>query len=253
MSWNSQMDPQYVACPSPYNSAGSFVDFFAGLTYDHVNFIFSGSSQMQDDQYSPVNMGYYKYGYSELVPAQYYSNSPSYEVFDNLAGMNEFNRRDNNFPSTMTTEPTRVTNQQSERASNANTNTNPTTRNRDCPRNHHESEYQAIWHDNIDPDQMSYEELLELGETVGTHSRGLSHEQISSLPVSKFRCCFLRRKSRSERCVICQMEYKRGARLITLPCKHKYHVGCGTKWLSINKACPICYTEVSVDGPKKSK
>jgi hypothetical protein len=37
------------------------------------------------------------------------------------------------------------------------------------------------------------------------------------------------------RCVICQMEYKRGDRQITLPCKHIYHAGCGTRWLSINK------------------
>lgn len=37
------------------------------------------------------------------------------------------------------------------------------------------------------------------------------------------------------RCVICQMEYKRGDRRITLPCKHAYHASCGTKWLSINK------------------
>ena len=37
------------------------------------------------------------------------------------------------------------------------------------------------------------------------------------------------------RCVICQMEYKRGDRRITLPCKHIYHAGCGTRWLCINK------------------
>jgi len=249
MSWNNpEMDSQYVAIPSPYNSAGSFVDFFAGFTYDHVNFIFSGSSQLQDDGSSSANMGYYKYGYSEADPVQYYGNTQSYEVFDHLVGNDEYSRRASEFPSRITTEQTRGTTQPSQRASNTNTR----TRNQDCPGNHHNSqEYQAIWQDNIDPDHMSYEELLELGETVGTHSRGLTHEQISLLPVSKFRCCFLRRKSKSERCVICQMEYKRGTRLITLPCKHKYHVGCGTKWLTINKACPICYTEVSVDGTKK--
>lgn len=37
------------------------------------------------------------------------------------------------------------------------------------------------------------------------------------------------------RCVICQMEYKRGDRRMMLPCKHVYHAGCGTRWLSINK------------------
>lgn len=31
------------------------------------------------------------------------------------------------------------------------------------------------------------------------------------------------------------MEYKRGDRRITLPCKHIYHAGCGTRWLCINK------------------
>ncbi|XP_074310550.1 E3 ubiquitin-protein ligase BIG BROTHER-like isoform X2 [Silene latifolia] len=164
---------------------------------------------------------------------------PSYDVFDHLVGIDEYSTRDS-----------AMTNQQSQRV----TNTNIRPRNRDCPRSNHNShEYQAIWQHTVDPDHMSYEELLELGETVGTQSRGLSHEQISLLPVSKFRCCFLRRKSQSERCVICQMEYKRGARLITLPCKHKYHVGCATKWLNINKACPICYTEVSLDVTKKFK
>lgn len=38
------------------------------------------------------------------------------------------------------------------------------------------------------------------------------------------------------RCVICQMEYKRGDKRITLPCKHLYHASCGNKWLTINKA-----------------
>uniref|UniRef100_A0A6N2M965 RING-type domain-containing protein n=1 Tax=Salix viminalis TaxID=40686 RepID=A0A6N2M965_SALVM len=104
---------------------------------------------------------------------------------------------------------------------------------------------------NVDPDSMTYEELLELGETVGTQNRGLSQELISVLPISKYkRSFFSKRKSRSERCVICQMEYKRGDRQITLPCKHIYHAGCGTRWLSINKACPICYTVVFGDASK---
>uniref|UniRef100_A0A7C9DLL1 RING-type domain-containing protein n=1 Tax=Opuntia streptacantha TaxID=393608 RepID=A0A7C9DLL1_OPUST len=235
------MDSHYIGSATPYNSAGSFIDFVAGLTYDHVNFIFAGSSPMQDSAYSPVSMGHYKYGYSESAATQYYSDSQSYEIYDHNAGIDEYSRTVSDFPSN---DQTTMTNQQSERSSNTNVNTS----NRDCPRSHHSSvDYQAIWHDYIDPDSMSYEELLELGETVGTQSRGLSQEQIALLPVSKFKTSILlRKKSRSERCVICQMEYKRGDRLITLPCKHKYHVSCGTKWLSINKACPICYTDVVV-------
>jgi hypothetical protein len=37
------------------------------------------------------------------------------------------------------------------------------------------------------------------------------------------------------RCVICQMEYRRGNLQMTLPCKHVYHASCVTRWLSINK------------------
>ncbi|GAB2261233.1 hypothetical protein Droror1_Dr00002230, partial [Drosera rotundifolia] len=44
----------------------------------------------------------------------------------------------------------------------------------------------AVWEDNVDPDSMTYEELLDLGEAVGTESRGLSHELIKLLPTSSF-------------------------------------------------------------------
>ncbi|XP_074305030.1 uncharacterized protein LOC141639961 isoform X2 [Silene latifolia] len=76
------------------------------------------SSDHEDDAYSPDSMNYYKYGYSEPVTTQYYCNSPSYEIFDHLAGIDEYNRRDNEFCSTLTTEQTRATNQQSDIVSN---------------------------------------------------------------------------------------------------------------------------------------
>ncbi|KAF8407427.1 hypothetical protein HHK36_006560 [Tetracentron sinense] len=41
--------------------------------------------------------------------------------------------------------------------------------------------FQDTWED-IDPDELSYEELLALGEAVGTESRGLSADAIASLP-----------------------------------------------------------------------
>ncbi|KAE8653505.1 hypothetical protein Csa_007384 [Cucumis sativus] len=58
----------------------------------------------------------------------------------------------------------------------------------------------VVWQDNVDPDNMTYEELLELGETVGTQSRGLSQELIALLPISKYKYSFFsRKKSRGER------------------------------------------------------
>ncbi|PQP95613.1 E3 ubiquitin ligase BIG BROTHER isoform X1 [Prunus yedoensis var. nudiflora] len=105
---------------------------------------------------------------------------------------------------------------------------------------------QVVWQEDIDPDNMTYEELLDLGEAVGTQSRGLSDELISLLPTSKYKCgSFFSRKKSGERCVICQMRYKRGDRQINLPCKHVYHSECISKWLGINKVCPVCNLEVS--------
>ncbi|GMH00052.1 hypothetical protein Nepgr_001891 [Nepenthes gracilis] len=247
------MDAHYIRYDAPYSTTGSFMDFFEGLTYDHVNYIFSGASHMQESAYPPVSTGYYKFGHSEPGATQYYSDGiggHSNWVYDHLDATDEYRMP---FESSAETanEQTATVNQEMEAVPNTSTQTS----NGDCPRSHHDShDYQVIWQDNVDPDNMTYEELLELGDSVGTQCRGLSQDLISMLPLSKFKCrFFLRKKSQTERCVICQMEYRRGDRLITLPCKHKYHTDCGTKWLSINKACPICYSEVCFDVAKKQK
>lgn len=41
------MDVYYQDHSMPYNSIGSFVDFFGGLTYDHVNYIFADVPYVQ--------------------------------------------------------------------------------------------------------------------------------------------------------------------------------------------------------------
>lgn len=240
------MEVQYNNISYPYNTAGSFIEYFEGLTYEHVNFIFSGASHAQESLY-PSTTSLYKFGPFEPENTSYSRYSDGYAVNNHDPLMDEHRR------------PSENTAIFSEHAAAASAEwgegvNNPARDNSvECPRRRHNShDYQVTWQDNIDPDNMSYEELLELGETVGTQSRGLSQEQISLLPVSKYKCgFFLRKKSRDERCVICQIEYARGEKRITLPCKHVYHAGCATTWLSINKACPICYTEVFSDTSKR--
>ncbi|XP_022754060.1 E3 ubiquitin ligase BIG BROTHER-like isoform X2 [Durio zibethinus] len=242
MSWNPYMEVQYINSSYPYNSAGSFMEYFEGLTYQHVNFIFDGASHVQESVYPSMTTSFYKFGLSDSGNTSYYDHGHSYEVSNYELGVDEYRRASENSSST-SNEQTAAINMEWE--GNANATSGPR-------RQHNAHDYQAIWQDGVDPDNMTYEELLELGETVGTQSRGLSQELISLLPVSKYKCSlFSRKKSRNERCVICQMEYKRGERQITLPCKHVYHSGCGNRWLSINKACPICYTEVFGDGSKR--
>ncbi|XP_073225271.1 uncharacterized protein [Cicer arietinum] len=104
--------------------------------------------------------------------------------------------------------------------------------------------------DEIDPDELSYEELIELGELIGDEKRGLSANEISSC-LNSYTSQTAESKSGIDRCVICQIEYEKGEALVALQCDHPYHKDCISKWLQIKKVCPICSNEVST--PNKAK
>nr|CAB3454011.1 unnamed protein product [Digitaria exilis] len=57
---------------------------------------------------------------------------------------------------------------------------------------------QVTREDNVDPDNMSYEQLQALGEAVGSQSRGLSDELISYLEPFRHKCTFFSRKISEE-------------------------------------------------------
>ncbi|XP_054810565.1 E3 ubiquitin ligase BIG BROTHER-related isoform X2 [Prosopis cineraria] len=89
------------------------------------------------------------------------------------------------------------------------------------------------WED-VDPDELSYEELLALGEVVGTESRGLSTETIASLRSVNYKMGSDQHGS-NDSCVICRVDYEDGESLTALSCKHLYHPECINNWLKINK------------------
>ncbi|XP_047321300.1 E3 ubiquitin ligase BIG BROTHER-related-like [Impatiens glandulifera] len=105
---------------------------------------------------------------------------------------------------------------------------------------------QGMW-DDVDPDELSYEELLALGEVVGTESRGLSADVIASLPSFSYKTA-KNADASCDPCVICRLEYEEDDTLTALSCKHSYHSECINNWLNINKICPVCSTEVSTSG-----
>ncbi|CAA7410357.1 unnamed protein product [Spirodela intermedia] len=103
----------------------------------------------------------------------------------------------------------------------------------------------------LDVDNMSYEELLELGDKIGYVSTGLREEEI-------FQCLRKTRQSVfggppvgpnhravEKTCSICQEEYEAGDELGKLPCGHCYHMLCIRQWLLHKNACPVCKSAAS--------
>lgn len=104
----------------------------------------------------------------------------------------------------------------------------------------------------LDIEDMSYEELLALGERIGSVNTGLSEEEVTDKLKTK---TYITRKTyinleeeapidiEAESCIICQEEYKNQEKIGTLDCGHGYHADCLKKWLIVKNVCPICKSE----------
>ncbi|XP_022936931.1 uncharacterized RING finger protein P4H10.07-like isoform X2 [Cucurbita moschata] len=100
----------------------------------------------------------------------------------------------------------------------------------------------------LDIDNMTYEQLLDLEEGMGTVSTALSEKELTE--------CLHRSIYQSKpeggtatgsvedlsdvKCCICQEEYASGDEVGRLQCEHKYHVACIQQWLRMKNWCPIC-------------
>ncbi|CAA0833881.1 RING/U-box superfamily protein [Striga hermonthica] len=95
--------------------------------------------------------------------------------------------------------------------------------------------YQDMEEDEVDPDELSYEELLALGEMVGVENTGLPEAEITKHLHNPL-TCHSTSNLLIDRCVICQVEYEKGEEeLAGLQCEHLYHKDCIVKWLQIKK------------------
>ncbi|KAF9616166.1 hypothetical protein IFM89_028632 [Coptis chinensis] len=97
--------------------------------------------------------------------------------------------------------------------------------------------FQDTWEE-VDPCELSYEELIALGEVVGIESRGLSTDTIASLPSVMYKAQSNHDGS-AKQCVICWLEYEDEDTLTVLSYKHSYHYECINNWLQINKVCVV--------------
>ncbi|KAJ4969721.1 hypothetical protein NE237_002820 [Protea cynaroides] len=99
----------------------------------------------------------------------------------------------------------------------------------------------------LDVDNMSYEELLALGERIGSVGTGLSEDMVSKCLMKTIYCSSNQIREEGN-CVICLEEYKDRDEVGTLNnCSHDYHVNCIKKWLSVKNVCPICKAPALAD------
>ncbi|CAN6240790.1 unnamed protein product [Urochloa humidicola] len=94
----------------------------------------------------------------------------------------------------------------------------------------------------IDIDGMSYEELLALGERIGTVNTGLSDDLLAkclnrSIYMPTASGCH---EDCDKKCSVCQEEYIAGEEVGKMACKHYYHMSCIQHWLRQKNWCPIC-------------
>lgn len=45
-------------------------------------------------------------------------------------------------------------------------------------------------------------------------------------------------------CVVCLEDWNEFDHAMQLPCSHIFHPDCGSKWLTVNKSCPVCREEI---------
>ncbi|KAL3531919.1 hypothetical protein ACH5RR_005440 [Cinchona calisaya] len=103
----------------------------------------------------------------------------------------------------------------------------------------------------LDIDNLSYEELLALGERIGTVNTGLSDDLIFKCLTESIYCSSDQLQVEGT-CVICLEEYRNMDDVGTLrSCGHDFHVGCIRKWLSIKNSCPICKASALNDNMKQ--
>lgn len=98
----------------------------------------------------------------------------------------------------------------------------------------------------LDVDNMTYEELLELGERIGHVNTGLREDEITrNLRKVKPDSSFRFPTEVEKKCSICQEEFEANDEMGRLGCGHSYHVYCIKQWLSQKNVCPVCKTAVT--------
>ena len=95
-------------------------------------------------------------------------------------------------------------------------------------------------------DEMTYEQLLELEEQMGSVAKGLTEEEIKNLKYDKY----IKDKYSEDKCIICQYNFIELESIVGLPCKHFFHFDCLKPWVDKQHYCPLCKTNIRKEDEK---
>ena len=97
--------------------------------------------------------------------------------------------------------------------------------------------------DDVDPEDMTYDQLLELGERLGNVAqerwRVEGREAVRALSVIEY-MAGSETRTKDTKCLVCQYDFEDGEKLKLLPCSHAFHEECIDGWLESHKTCPTC-------------
>ena len=104
----------------------------------------------------------------------------------------------------------------------------------------------SIGMDQPNVDEMTYEQLLELEEQMGSVANGLTEEEIKNLKYDKY----IKNKYLEDKCIICQYNFIELESIVGLPCKHCFHFNCLKPWIDKQHYCPLCKTNIRKEDQK---
>ncbi|CAL9193161.1 unnamed protein product [Musa hybrid cultivar] len=94
----------------------------------------------------------------------------------------------------------------------------------------------------LDKDNMSYEELLALGERMGNVSTCLSEDAITKCSTEIVYCSSDLIQEDNHEQDSCTIGIEPLDHLGRLNCKQVFHSSCIAKWLLSKNICPVCIT-----------
>jgi len=104
----------------------------------------------------------------------------------------------------------------------------------------------------IDIDNMSYEQILNLQEQIGDVKQDKWSRRAKRVIQERCEvatCAEFRRQgyTLTDQCLICQHNFLEGEQILRLPCNHMFHYGCSHEWLSRHDTCCLCKKSIEAE------